>query len=66
MRKAAFHAHNSKTNSSPSNDIFCGLFLRLVRYPQVAFALCDTGVYGGENDTNGCHLAVFSIDVAFV
>ena len=28
-------------------------------------ALCDT-VCGGENGTNGCHLAGFSKDVAFV
>ena len=26
--------------------------------------LCDT-VCGGENDTSGCHLAVFSEDVTF-
>ena len=26
-------------------------------------ALCD--IYDGENGTNGCHLAVFSVDVAF-
>ena len=31
----------------------------------VSVALCDSYVAIGENGTNGCHLAVFSLDVAF-
>ena len=55
----------------------CGLFLRLVRRPQVLgwslnglvmdLAACTYGTYicGTENDPNGCHLVVFSVEVVF-
>ena len=113
LRKAFFHAHNSNTHFSPSNNscthwltiqpgidaenwpgcFCCGLFLRIVRYPRVygspsngcmslgkqtagcnsphdwlmslAMDLTVLCVCGGENDTNGCHLAGFGEDVAF-
>ena len=28
--------------------------------------LCDSYIFGGENGTNGCHLPIFGVDMAFV